>query len=989
MSVSMTSAVPSAQSTLPPMQNIWDDPLIIPKGDKGWRCGYCGSTWSYVNSSRVIKHLVPYYHAGKGINVCSHSLLKLSVMDKLRWEEFALNQSQTSDRRRNESDTASLLLRTRTNQIADSIQESSVAKRIKTSTVEAAEEERRLNNQMSLETSLHQNGVRLTAAIANFVHSEGLPFSVVDKPTFHAMLAEARYAPAKYSIPNRRLIGGNLLDLTYATYFDDNIAKLNVGIEMYGICLYGDSATIRRKPFLNILAASVHEPSIVLEIADATDHLKCGGKKDSAYVAKQFLPWMKKLDPQDKMLDCVFFDGAGDVQKAGRILAAINPRITVLHGAEHVVSLFCKDVAKLTPIKVVILKYKFLYRVFGSGSMHRPYAVFSKCAKEFNQGRKIGLLRPADTRMAGYFIALHRLLRLQKPLEAAQASHEWDSYQFPTKNKQQKEAIKAIVTDPVFWHEVSTIVIGMFPVLKCLRLADSNKAGMDKLYYYVRRTSEALRRTKYAFNGGGGKQFCFEYRPATHKALGSVAGREYAGDLRYFDDIEHDLDFGEDEAEEYAVTFNDPNEESLDVDIDDNDSMHSMGSDNHNDMEPSLRKGLGNHMIFLWEKRKTQLISDFAVLGWLVSVVPEIILDAKSYDQDERERAERCLKQLWYPQSAIESNFQKNLNKFFSELSKFHNREGPYNNKRIWCDTYALTGQSHLWHNEHTVRFNYMSLGFTACRVASKILGIGAAERSWGDVKRIIGDRRLSLASTKIHKQSVIYTSNCIQAKKKELNLDDHTWKEWDLAMDEFNSHIEKSAMISEEVVDDSKPGSDSFFKHFTQSRSISSTDRLFKAYEEDNIEKNQGKQDTVTEAHIIAKYGGLFLADPDIDKREVVLRINSDQVYYQIGKRGANRTYCVYGMAPNEHVVSETTELFSVTNDLIIRVICAENDNLNVVDKEGGKVVAARYRHSEFGSHNINWDFVKIQKRGFADPMTSKGRSLKEEEFSDAEEDE
>ena len=90
---------------------------------------------------------------------------------------------------------------------------------------------------------------------------------------------------------------------------------------------------------------------------------------------------MQKLDPQNTLLDCVFFDGAGDVPKAGRILAAINPRITVLHGAEHVVSLFCKDVAKLTPIKVVILKYKFLYRVFGSGSMHRPYAVFSKCAK--------------------------------------------------------------------------------------------------------------------------------------------------------------------------------------------------------------------------------------------------------------------------------------------------------------------------------------------------------------------------------------------------------------------------------------------------------------------------------------------------------------------------------------------------------------------------------------------------------------------------------
>ena len=362
MSVSMNSAVPSAPIILRPMQSIWDDELITQAGDKGWRCGYCGSSWTYVNSSHVIKHLIPLYHAGKGINLCHHKLVPFCTNKKHQWEEFAASQSQSSDRRRNETDTASSKLRAKTLQIADSIQGANDAKRVKTCVPDAAADERRQYSQMSIEASLQQSGVRLTAAIANFVHSEGLPFSVVDKPTFHALIEESRYAPARYSIPNRRLIGGNLLDLTYATYFDDNLAKLNEGIEMYGICLYGDSATIRRKPFLNILAASVNEPCIVLEIADATDHLKNGGKKDSTYVAKQFLPWMLKLDPQNTLLDCVFFDGAGDVQKAGRILAATNPRITVLHGAEHVVSLFCKDVAKLTPIKVVILKYKFLHR---------------------------------------------------------------------------------------------------------------------------------------------------------------------------------------------------------------------------------------------------------------------------------------------------------------------------------------------------------------------------------------------------------------------------------------------------------------------------------------------------------------------------------------------------------------------------------------------------------------------------------------------------
>jgi hypothetical protein len=169
----------------------------------------------------------------------------------------------------------------------------------------------------------------------------------------------------------------------------------------------------------------VKELSFILGIANAKDDLKLGGKKDSTYVANCFLPWCKKVDPQNILLDCVFFDGEGDVQNVGHILAVRNPNIAVLHGAEHVVSSFCKDVTKLTPIHIVVLKYRFMYHVFGSGSMHQePCNVFTKCAKEFNHGCKIGLLHPVDTQMARYFITLHHFLHLQKPLQSAQVSYE-------------------------------------------------------------------------------------------------------------------------------------------------------------------------------------------------------------------------------------------------------------------------------------------------------------------------------------------------------------------------------------------------------------------------------------------------------------------------------------------------------------------------------------------------------------------------------------
>jgi hypothetical protein len=54
---------------------------------------------------------------------------------------------------------------------------------------------------------------------------------------------------------------------------------------------------------------------------------------------------------------------------------------------------------------------------------------------------------------------------------------------------------------------------------------------------------------------------------------------------------------------------------------------------------------------------------------------------------------------------------------------------------------------------------------------------------------------------------------------------------------------------------------------------------RLFKAFEEATIEGYHPKQDPVVEAAILAKYGGLFLADPDIDGKAMVLKINQTQL--------------------------------------------------------------------------------------------------------------
>jgi hypothetical protein len=105
-------------------------------------------------------------------------------------------------------------------------------------------------------------------------------------------------------------------------------------------------------PLVNILGSGAHLTTAVLDIVDCTGHMAEGGKKDAAYLAGLCFPHLEKLDPEQKLLDLILFDGASNVQKAGQIIEAKYERATVLQGAEHVVSLFFGDIAKVNEIKV-------------------------------------------------------------------------------------------------------------------------------------------------------------------------------------------------------------------------------------------------------------------------------------------------------------------------------------------------------------------------------------------------------------------------------------------------------------------------------------------------------------------------------------------------------------------------------------------------------------------------------------------------------------
>ena len=138
------------------------------------------------------------------------------------------------------------------------------------------------------------------------------------------------------------------------------------------------------------------------------------------------------------------------MQLAGRLQKVHYPKLTVMGGVEHTVSLFFNDFSKITILNQMISSHKMIYNTFGSGIYHKPHSIFITKYQEFHN-RNIGLFSGKETRMTGYFIGIHRDLRMRKVLKATIPSDEFIS--IPTNTK----FVKAMGKLMIISHEKGAI----------------------------------------------------------------------------------------------------------------------------------------------------------------------------------------------------------------------------------------------------------------------------------------------------------------------------------------------------------------------------------------------------------------------------------------------------------------------------------------------------------------------------------------------------
>lgn len=119
------------------------------------------------------------------------------------------------------------------------------------------------------------------------------------------------------------------------------------------------------------------------------------------------------------------------------------------------------------------------------------------------------------------------------------------------------------------------------------------------------------------------------------------------------------------------------------------------------------------------------------------------------------------------------------VNKFFQEHADFISKSGIFEGREytIFHPDHGdlKSGMSYFWHANNTYRRTEV-LGKLATRVCSKILGIGSAERAWGDVKQLKSGKRSHLSADKVKKQATLFGESSMQVaklKRKTASKDD------------------------------------------------------------------------------------------------------------------------------------------------------------------------------------------------------------------------
>ena len=224
---------------------------------------------------------------------------------------------------------------------------------------------------------------------------------------------------------------------------------------------------------------------------------------------------------------------------------------------------------------------------------------------------------------------------------------------------------------------------------------------------------------------------------------------------------------------------------------------------------------------------------------------------------------------LYFPTSNRKNHFSHTAGEFASHASPY------YEETHLWISAANELYGAHVWHKNNSMHTKVLYK--VACRVCSKVLGIGGAERSWKKMKRNMSGERAKVSTTKAKMQATIAGIHAQEnndedrAKKMRAGV---LWEDEDFR----TIALDPNVLPLDEAPDD----------EIAKRKS-----RVFRGWIEQWEDGGLGPRGCpIIEQKILNKYGGLKWVDPDSGN---TFTAHPDKASFQ-KKRGAN-SYELFGI--------------------------------------------------------------------------------------------
>ncbi|XP_042424116.1 uncharacterized protein LOC122011797 [Zingiber officinale] len=312
--------------------------------------------------------------------------------------------------------------------------------------------------------------------IARFFYTSAIPFNCAKNPEFTKMFEIVGKYGCGFKPPSYHEL--------WETFLKKEVDRTMTLLEEHrfmwkkkGCSIMSDGWTDKKRRSICNFLVNSEKGTIFLQSTDTSDISKTADK-----VFEMLNEIVDKVGEQNVVQ--IITDNAANYKAAGEMLMCKRKCIFWTPCAAHCIDLMLEDFEKKLKIhEVTISKARRISTFIYS----RTLLIFQlrKCTK----GRDI--IRPAVTRFATAYLSLNCINELKSGLQQLFTSDFWKTSRFS--KIQEGKFVQKTILDGRFWRNVVTCLKAASPLIKALRLVDSEELAMGFIYKAMEAAKEKIK----------------------------------------------------------------------------------------------------------------------------------------------------------------------------------------------------------------------------------------------------------------------------------------------------------------------------------------------------------------------------------------------------------------------------------------------------------------------------------------------------------------